>query len=406
MMRTRHRPPHARRWFAAPVVVLLALLLATPPGGAAASMLPSKAQSLTALGEALRRYEAIAASGGWPAVPAGPRVEPGMRDPRIPLLRRLLLVTGDLGPGRARPAAGAEDVLDRDLAAALRLYQARHGLGVNGALDDKTVAAMAVPVAARIATLRLNLARLERMPDMGARYLMVNAAAKEMIVVEGGAVVFVNRVSVGRPERQTPELRSTISRIELNPYWSVPPRIAAVDLLPMIKQDPYFFERYGMRVFGADGEIDPTKVDWQGLKGMPYRLRQDPGPYNALGRIKFVFANSHSVYLHGTPVQEQFRLNGRFLTSGCIRAENPVQLAALLLGDGNPDWPIERIRAGIESGRHMVIELGRPMPIYLAYLTAWVDDQGIVHFADDIYHRDVGAGRIVSTLDKDLEEPE
>ncbi|MBX6324244.1 MAG: L,D-transpeptidase family protein [Rhodospirillaceae bacterium] len=369
-------------------------------------MLPSKAQAYAALSAAIDSYQAIAAAGGWPAVPAGPRVEPGMRDPRVPLLRRHLLVTGDLGPGRARPAAGAEDVLDRDLAAALRLYQARHGLGVNGALDDKTVAAMAVPVEARIATMRLNLARLKRMPDMGPRYLMVNAAAKEMIVVEGGEVAFVNRVSVGRPDRQTPELRSTISRIELNPYWSVPPRIASVDLLPMIKQDPLFFERYGMRVFGTDGEINPTRIDWRGLKSMPYRLRQDPGPYNALGRIKFVFANSHSVYLHGTPVQEQFRLNGRFLTSGCIRAENPVKLAALLLGDGNPEWPEERIRAGIESGRHIVIELGAPMPIYLGYLTAWVDDQGLVHFADDIYHRDVGSGRTVTTIAKDLEEPE
>jgi murein L,D-transpeptidase YcbB/YkuD len=389
-----------------PSLALLAMLLLAPGSGPRAAMLASQPEARAALAEALQAYEAIAAAGGWPAIPSGQRVEPGMIDPRIPLLRQHLIATGDLGLRGRAPAPGQDQMLDTALTQALRLYQGRHGLGVTGALDDKTVAAMGVPVAERIATLRLNVARLGRMPDLGDRYLMVNAPGKEMFVVEGGRIIFVNRVSVGRPERQTPELKSTISSIHLNPYWSVPPRIASVDLLPMIKADPQFFQRYGMRAFGGEGEVKPSKVNWHALKSMPYRLRQDPGPYNALGRLKFVFANSHSVYLHGTPVQEQFRLNGRFLTSGCIRSENPDMLAALLLKDGNPEWSPERIQSVIESGKHTEIKLGRPMPIYLAYLTAWVDEQRVVHFAEDIYNRDVGGGRLVSKLDKDLEEPQ
>jgi murein L,D-transpeptidase YcbB/YkuD len=396
----------ARRCRLALPALLLILALLQPSGGASAAMLATKAQSHAALEAALTKYESIAAAGGWPAIPAGPRLEGGMRDPRVPLLRAHLLATGDLGPGRAKVAPGSEDLLDRNLTAALRLYQARNGLGVNGAVDDKTLASMGVPVEERIATLRLNLKRLERMPDMGDRFLLINVPGKELIVVEGGQVTFVNRISAGRPDRQTPELRSTISRIVLNPYWSVPPRIASVDLLPMIKQDSQFFERYGMRAFSDSGEVSPTKVNWQGMSSMPYRLRQDPGPYNALGRIVFGFANSYSVYLHGTPVPEQFRLNGRFLTSGCIRAENPDALAALLFAESNPEWTPERIQATIDTGKIKEIQLRRPMPIYLGYLTAWVDDQGIVHFADDIYHRDGGGGRIVSKLDKDLEAAE
>lgn len=389
----------------ATLLLACALLLAAA-GAATAAVVGSQAQAHAALSAALARYEQIAAAGGWPAIPPGPRVDPGMSDPRIPLVRKHLLITGDLPQSKAAVQPGAAGVLDKALAQALRLYQGRHGLGVHGALDEKTAAAMSVPVGVRVAMLRLNLKRLARMPDMGDRYLLVNVPAKELFVIEDGKVTFVNRVSVGRPDRQTPELKSAISRIELNPYWTVPPRIASVDLLPMIKADPNFFNTYRVRVFGGDGEVSPTKVNWQKLSSMPYRLRQEPGEANALGRIKFVFANNYSVYLHGTPVQEQFQINGRFLTSGCIRAEDPVRLAAHILRYDQPEWSLEAMHLAIESGENTPIKLNFPLPIYLAYLTAWVDEQGQVHFAEDIYSRDRDGGRLVSQLDADLQVSE
>lgn len=390
----------------AATLVLACALLFAAAGVASAAIIPSQAQEKAALADALARYEQIAAAGGWPAIPPGPRVDPGFRDPRIALVRQHLLITGDLRPSAAPVQPGTADVLDKLLARALRSYQSRMGLGVHGALDEKTAAAMSVPVGVRVAMLRLNLKRMGRIPDMGDRFLLVNVPAKELFVIEDGKVTFVNRVSVGRPDRQTPEIKSAISRIELNPYWTVPPRIASVDLLPMIKADPNFFETYHVRVFSGDGEVSPGKVNWHKLSSMPYRLRQEPGEANALGRIKFVFANNYSVYLHGTPVQEQFQINGRFLTSGCIRAEDPVLLAAHILRYDQPEWSLEAMQLAIQTGENTPIKLAHPMPIYLAYLTAWVDEQGLVHFAEDIYHRDKDGGRLVSQLDKDLQVSE
>jgi murein L,D-transpeptidase YcbB/YkuD len=387
-------------------LLLACALLFAAANGAAAAVFGSQAQAHAALSAVLAKYEQIAAAGGWPSIPPGPRVDQGMKDPRIPLVRQHLLITGDLPMSQGAALPGAADVLDKALAQALRLYQSRHGLGVHGALDDKTAAAMSVPVAVRVAVLRLNLKRLARMPDMGERYLLVNVPAKELFVIEGGRVTFVNRVSVGRPDRQTPELKSAVSRIELNPYWTVPSRIATVDLLPMIKADPNFFASYHVRVFSGEGEVDPARVNWGKLSSMPYRLRQEPGEANALGRIKFVFANNYSVYLHGTPVQEQFQINGRFLTSGCIRAEDPVRLAAHILRQDQPEWSLEAMLLAIDGGKNTPINLARPMPIYLAYLTAWADEQGMVHFAEDIYGRDRDGGKLVSQLEPDLQVAE
>jgi murein L,D-transpeptidase YcbB/YkuD len=399
-------PTHSRIFARAAVALLACLLLLGAAATASAAIVGSQALAEAQLAEALARYEQIAAAGGWPAIPAGPRVEPGMSDPRIPLVRKHLLITGDLSKARAAVQPGSETVLDPALSQALRLYQSRLGLGVHGALDEKTAAAMSVPVGVRVAMLRLNLKRMARMPDMGERYMMVNVPAKELFVIEDGRVTFVNRVSVGRPDRQTPEIKSAISRIELNPYWTVPPRIASVDLLPMIKADPNFFSTYKVRVFSGDGEVNPGKVSWHKLSSMPYRLRQEPGEANALGRIKFVFANNYSVYLHGTPVQEQFQINGRFLTSGCIRTEDPVRLAAHILRYDQPEWSLETMLLAIDTGKNTPIKLRNPLPIYLAYLTAWVDEQGLVHFAEDIYHRDKDGGRLVSQLDADLQVSE
>ncbi len=197
------------------------------------------------------------------------------------------------------------------------------------------------------------------------------------------------RVIVGRPDRPTPELDSAITRIELNPYWNVPRRIARLDIIPRVRRDAGYLARQGIRVLGEAGEVDPRAVDWSRPAAGRYRLRQDPGPLNALGVVKFHFPNPYDVYLHDTPAKELFDRPERFFSSGCIRLERPLDLARRLLG-ADPAWSGDALERALAAGRTVVIDLAAPMPIHVAYLTAWVDDAGVVQFRDDVYRRDQG----------------
>lgn len=323
---------------------------------------------LARLREALRRYRAIAAAGGWPAVPEGPKLELGVRSPRVALLRQRLQASGDLAAGNAEDDR-FDDRFDAGLDAAVRRFQARHGLAVDGVVGPRSLAALGVPVARRVAALELNLRRLAaRAGGWGERYLAVNAAAARYRVVEDGAVVLERRAVVGRPDWPTPALEGLIDRLELNPSWTVPPRIARLELLPKIRKDPGYLARHDMR--------------W--VDGL---LRQAPGPDNPLGRVKFLFDNPYSVYLHDTSAPRLFERAERFLSHGCVRVEDALELARLLLR-GDPAWPAGRLEAVVGSGETLRVELPRPMPLYIVYLTAWVEPDGTVNFRDDPYGRD------------------
>jgi murein L,D-transpeptidase YcbB/YkuD len=372
--------PRCAAW---PALSLLLLLVFST---AAWAVQPSQEQAYARLQAAEAKYKAIAAQGGWGLIGSGVPVAQGGRDKRVPLVRKHLALRGDLAAG-AVPAD--PEVLDPNLAIALRVFQGRHGIPVTGTLDAATVSALNVPVESRLRAIGLNLRRLEGMPDLGSRYLLVNIPGKQLTVFEEGRPTFVNRIAIGREDRPTPELRSKITRIELNPYWNVPPNIARLDLVKKARNNPGFFAEWGMRLFSGDGEVSPAKVDWSRKgAGTQYRWRQDPGPMNALGPAKFVFANSENVYLHGTSAPAIFYVAQRAFTSGCIRTENPLTLAAHLLRD--TDWTRQKINDAVATGNTRSIDLQRPITIYLAYLTAWVDDLGQLHFAEDLYGRDYG----------------
>jgi L,D-transpeptidase YcbB len=241
-------------------------------------------------------------------------------------------------------------------------------------------------------------------PSMGARYLYVNIAGMELFLVEQGKVTFHNRVIVGRIDRKTPLLQSVIKRIDFNPTWVVPAKIARIDMLNHLRQDPSYFRN--VRVFdgwSADAhEIDSESINWSqyGSGNMPFVLRQDPGPENALGPLKFDFANDYAVYIHGTPVQSLFSLGARALSSGCVRMEQPVEMAAYLLRN-DPNWPRSRIDDVVRKATTISAPVP-PLPVMLTYQTAWVDAQGTVQFRPDIYGLDrdatyPGAGGDVAT---------
>jgi L,D-transpeptidase YcbB len=339
------------------------------------------------LKDKLATYRAIAAMGGWPRIAAGKTLKPGMADARVPAMRRMLAITGDY-PGDPNVSSNS---YDPDLVAAVQSFQDRHGLGVDGVVGPATHAALDVPVEARIRQMEINMERRRWMPDdLGERYVFVNIADAYLKVVEDRGdrekTVLGARLVVGKPYTRTPVFSHEMSYIEINPSWGVPASIANKEFLPKLKQNPGALQAQNIRMFADQSEVDPWSIDWASLNRMPYQLRQDPGPTNALGRIKFMFPNKHSIYIHDTPSKNLFERDARFFSYGCMRVQYPEALAEVLLGDQG--WTIDRIRAQIDSGQKKVVNLKTKVPVHITYLTAWVNKDGTVHFRNDVYDRD------------------
>ena len=337
----------------------------------------------------LAEYRAIAAHGGWPAVPDGPSLKPGMVDARVNDLRLRLMSSGDLTIEGADPR-----VYDPALVQAVERFQSRHGLEPDGVVGPKTLYALNVPVEQRIDQILINMERWRWMPDdLGDRYVLVNLAGFELDVVEAGSTVLDMRVVVGRTYRRTPIFSGRMTYLEFNPYWTVTPNIAKRDILPKILADPGYLKAEGMRVFAGWGgdaaELDPETIDWPSLapQKLTFKFRQDPGPKNALGRVKFMFPNRFNVYLHDTPSRELFQRTVRTFSSGCIRVEKPLELAEYLL-QGDPGWTRARIERVIAGGKTMTVVLPKSIPVHLTYSTVWIGEGGTIHFRDDIYGRD------------------
>ena len=345
---------------------------------------------------ALAEYRALEAKGGWPAVPAGATIKPGDKDERVPALAARLAVTADL------PATAAVNgtLYDETLALGVRRFQARHGLAPDGAVGPATLAALNVPVAARIEQLRANLERARWVfYEPESEFLVVNIAGYTLYHLRRGEVVWRTRVQVGRPYRQTPIFRAEMTYLVVNPTWTVPPTIYRNDILPAVRRNPAYLASRNIDVFDFGGSpVDPATVDWSG-RNPPYRLVQRPGPDNALGRIKFMFPNEHAIYLHDTPSRDLFDRDSRAFSSGCIRVENPLELAEQLLGVGAR----ERLDSVIASGRTQTIFLEKPMPIMLLYWTAEPDATGLVSFLPDVYARDAA---VIAALAEPFRAPD
>lgn len=343
------------------------------------------------LRRALQHLRSLQAQGGWPSIEAGPILRPGAVDPRVPAVRNRLELAGDTEPDRM-PAAPYR--YDDHLVYAVRHFQARHGLKPDGVVGPRTRSAMNVSVEVRIRQIELNLERWRWLPhDLGDRYIVVNTADFSLSVVENDLDVLKMRVVVGRPARRTPVFSSQMSYLVFNPYWNVPRIIAVEDILPKLMTDAQYLTRKHIRVFsnlsGAPREVDPQTVDWKrcNTNYFPFRLRQDPGPNNALGRIKFVFPNRFAVYLHDTPQRSLFKLSQRDFSSGCIRIENAGALAGYLLAE-RPGWTSNSIAARLKTGTRRVVRIPDPIPVHLIYMTAWVDPNNRLQFRRDIYGRD------------------
>jgi murein L,D-transpeptidase YcbB/YkuD len=334
--------------------------------------------------EALARYRELAAAGGWPALPTGPTLKPGMTDTRVPNLAERLAITGDIG---RESAAAATTSYSGAVVDGVKHFQDRHGLSADGALGPGTLAALNVPVETRIEQIRANLERARWVfYDPESEFLVVNIAGFKVYLVRRGEVVWRSRVQVGRPYRQTPIFASTLSYLVFNPTWTVPPTILRQDYLPQLKRNPHYLAEHNIDVLDRAGKpVEQASIDWSSARSLQYQLVQRPGPTNALGRVKFMFPNEYFVYLHDTPSRDLFDKESRAFSSGCIRVENPLELADVVLGD---KWPREKIDALIAAGRTQTVILDKPIAVKLLYWTAEVDAAGRVSFFPDVYSRD------------------
>jgi murein L,D-transpeptidase YcbB/YkuD len=371
-----------------PAAGLARLATAPDPAAALAALAPTLPgyaglrRVLAGLREAERR-------GGWPALAAGPRLARGAHGERVAALRARLLASGDLAATGPADLAAFDDALD----AAVRGFQTRHGLDADGVVGRATLAALNVPVAARIAQVRTNLERLRWVArDLVGDHLKVDIAGFEASLWLDGRVAWRSRVIVGRAYRRTPEFRSTMEYLVLNPEWVVPPTILRHDVLPRVLRDRGYLARQGMRLVDRGGRVvDPAAVDWDAVRAAPgafaYRIVQAPGPDNALGRIRFMAPNEHLVFLHDTPARELFERPVRAFSSGCIRVERPLELAELLLADPER-WGPAQLAAAVDEGRTRTLPVRRRVPLLLLYHTARAGEHDRPEFRPDLYGRD------------------
>lgn len=340
-------------------------------------------QEYNGLRSALARLRGLAMEGGWPMVPAGKPLKPGMTDPRVATLRTRLQVAGLA----THVPQGEPAFFDDELARAVMRFQREAYLAADGSVGPQTVNALNIPVRDRIDQIRANLERMRWVRDMGnGPMVVVDIAGFRIAYIQDGKAIWRSRVQVGRAYRSTPVFQASITHLTLNPTWTVPPTIMARDVLPAIRKNRDYLSKNRLRVFTPDGRAIPaSSVDWWQPGNIV--LRQDAGEKNSLGQLAIRFPNPYAVYLHDTPHKELFDSSQRAFSSGCIRVENVHELAVLLMNDPL-QWNRAGLDAAIKEGRTRQVNLVTPIPILLAYWTVDVAPDGYVSFKMDIYERD------------------
>lgn len=341
-------------------------------------------QTVAATEQAIGTYQGIVSRGGWAALPNVGNLRLGARSEGVVALRRRLMGSGDL-----EESAGLSPVYDAYVEAAVKRFQARHGIGESGSLTAQTLGELNVPAETRLRQLQTNLVRLRSFSgNLGDRYVMANIPAAVVETVENGAVFSHHVAGVGKIDRQSPVLQTKATDINFNPYWTVPASIIRKDLIPKMQADSNYLTDNHIHAINKDGvEVPPASINWHSLEATNYRFREDPGENNSLGVVRINIANPYGVYMHDTATKGVFGDDFRFVSSGCIRLQNVRDYVAWLLRD-TPGWSRDQIDAAIRSGERIDVKLAQPVPVYWVYVTAWASPDGVVQFRPDIYQRD------------------
>ncbi len=348
-----------------------------------------------AISRAVHRYQRIVSKGGWTEIPKikGRWLREGVRDERVMLLRKRLVITGDMQPHRTNDP----HIFDKNVKRALQRFQVRHGIRPKGVVDTRTLRALNVSAQVRLGQLRLNQTRLRDLLDHVAkqrdkgidRYVVVNAPSFELQAVRNDRLELSSKVIVGKPTTQTPAIHASIKGLNFFPFWRVPDSIANRDLIPAIRKDPSYLQKQKIRVLDKWGgnEIDPATVDWRTADQMGYKFRQDPGDHNALGLVRINMPNSEIVYLHDTPTKNLFNSSARAFSAGCVRVHRVTDLVKWIANE-EPEWNSRRVDSIFNAGVAENMRLQKDIPVTFAYITAWASDAGTAHFRADIYGRD------------------
>ncbi len=341
--------------------------------GATLSALLPKDPGYDRLRQVLARYKLLAAAGGWPQIVSEQKIDPGQKGEPIKTLRLRLAIEGDLDPAQARG-----DTYDPTAVAAMKHFQARHGLEPDGRVGAGTLAALNVSASDRVKEIELTLERWREMPrELPPTRIVVNAPAAELTFYRDGEPVLTSRVVVGDVEHPTPVLSARVMSVLFNPPWNVPVSITKKEILPKLRRDPDYLERnHYVYVSG--------------------RLQQKPGPWNALGGVKLELPNPLDIYLHDTPAKLLFNKPMRAASHGCVRVQQARTLASILLGES---WTPEAVDQAIAAGETHRVFLKAPVPVYLLYMTAFTDDGGTVEFRRDIYGRDAALAQALDDRD-------
>ena len=321
----------------------------------------------------------------WPEIKADSSVKPGMSHPLIPKIRQRLISL------RYQLSDSASEIYDKDLEKQVKMYQHDWGLNTDGVIGKTTSEVLNITPAEFIKHLKVNMERLRWYPLQGnEKYIIVNIASRELDMIMGTDTLVSMRAIVGKEPRKTPVFNDKITYIVFSPTWTVPNTILEDDVIPELLKGPNYLEKKCLKLFRRNGvEVAYSEVDWSKISGtnFPFMVRQDPGPANPLGKVKFMFPNPYDVYIHDAPSKGSFASDDRALSSGCVRVEKPFDLAVLLLSD-EPNWSPERIRMAMQQNKEVTVQLKVPVDVMLVYLTAWADGKDRIQFRKDIYHSD------------------
>ena len=340
---------------------------------------------------AIAWYDRIVSNGGWPELVLSGPLEEGSEGPEVALLKQRLAIEGYLAASNE-----VDERFDKVTEDAVRRFQRNHGLARSGKIDKPTVEALNMPAEARLATLRTNLQRVEvYSKDLEDRYIIVNIPAAQLETVSGRSVYSRHNIIAGKPQRPSPVVITKISDLNFNPYWHAPASIVARDIIPDMLKNPNHLQKLNIKIFdGAGGpEIDPSTIDWAHTAPDRYLFRQEPGGENAMATVKINFPSPFGVYMHDTPTKQLFSEGERYFSSGCVRVDK-VQILEDWILRGQDGWDMDRIQAMAESGERLDIKVAEGPQVRWVYLTAWVTDDGGVHFRPDIYELD-GSGFVL-----------
>lgn len=344
--------------------------------------------TLQAMESAAQAYRRIVANGGWPKITGTRTIRPGDDDPRVEPLRRLLWITGDYPEG-SRGGYGYDKALEQ----AVRNFQIRHGIRQTGIVDRPTLAALEVPAERRLLQIQLNIARMRENlgKQQAERMVIVNVPAFALEAISRGVVDLRHRTIVGKPDRQTPTVTTTIRNVNFLPRWHVPDSVARLDLIPRLQKDPEYIRREHIRVVKHFGGpvVDDSALDWGSPDVLQYKFQQEPGEWNALGLVRIDMPNEHAVYMHDTPLKKLFGQRMRAFSAGCVRVEGVFDLVSWILQDV-PNWTRQNVEEATRLGVQQDVPLPRPIPVHFVYMTAWAAPSGRVDFRPDLYGRDGG----------------